>query len=646
MLAPTSRVRVADNSDAPVTARDDRLGHTAPLMHEVLAHAAALLCLVAALVLPGHALERAWLRGADLDGLRLLARIALGIACWMLALFALAALGAMRPALLWTLAAAFAAAALAAQLRFGPARGEPLDLAYLAAVALASAPFWVQTLGYQVGGDAATYHLTLPKLYLAAGGFTPVPISVYAIWPHATELLFALAMALRDYALAGALHTAFGALSLYAVYAACRAAGRPAAGWLAAPLALANPVFLFEMGIAYVDLAYAFFLAAGVVFMARALRTRAVDAGALALAGVCAGALAAIKLNGVLGSAALAALALPRALTLVRDGDAKRAAQLVFCFAAPLLALWLPWLARSAALTGNPVYPFLYGAFGGPDWSDALAAQFAAWQRGIGMGRAPADYALLPLRVLLAGGPDYAHFGGRLGVHWLLLVPLAGALGRREPLVRASLGVSAVYFALWALGSQQMRFLIPLLPLLALACAVSLDVGVERIAAGQTAAVRQALRASVLVLALAFALLVARPHYSQALAVLPALRADAQARRDAAALPVFRWIAASLPPDAKLLLLDANQTFFVPREALADSFFEASQLADWLRDAQSPDEVRARLAARGVTHVLRDRRRDWGIAWPPALLLLLRDDGRAQRRYLSPDGRIEVWELR
>ena len=139
---------------------------------------------------------------------------------------------------------------------------------------------------------------------------------------------------------------------------------------------------------------------------------------------------------------------------------------------------------------------------------------------------------------------------------------------------------------------------------------------------------------------------VARPHYAQALDVLPLLRADASMRRDAAVEPVFRWIAASLPPDARLLLLDANSTFFVPREALADSFFEASQLADWLRDAQTPDEVRARLAARGVTHVLRDRRRDWGIAWPPALLELLRDDGRAQRRYLSPDGRVEVWELR
>jgi hypothetical protein len=615
-------------------------------MHEVLAHAAALLCLVAALILPGHALERAWLRGADLGGLRALACAALGIACWMLALFALASAGALRPTPVAALALGFGAAAWLARRRFGAARGEPLDLPFLAAAAFATAPFWLAALGYQAPGDAATYHLSLPKRYLAAGGFTAVPMNVYAFWPHATELLFALAMLLRDHALAAALHTAFGALALWAVFAACRAAGRPAAGWIAAPLALANPVFAFELGVAYVDLAYAFFFTAGVVFMARALRSRPADPGAVSLAGVCGGALAGIKLTGALGAAAIALLALPRAVSLLRAGEARRVGALALCFALPLCALGLPWLARSALATGNPVYPFCYATFGGPDWSPALAARFAEWQRDIGMGRGPLDYALLPLRVLLEGGADYAHFGGRLGAHWLALVPLACALGWREPLVRAALAASGAYFALWAAGSQQARFLIPLLPLLALACAMALDAAVDRFASARPAGVRRALRLALGALALFLALANVRAHYAQALAALPALRADASARRAAAVDPVFRWIDAALPRDARLLLLDTNQTFFLEREALADSFFEASQLADWLRGAQSEDEIAARLAARGISHVLRDRRRDWGIDWPPALLALLGDETRATRRYLSPDRRVEVWELR
>jgi hypothetical protein len=38
--------------------------------------------------------------------------------------------------------------------------------------------------------------------------------------------------------------------------------------------------------------------------------------------------------------------------------------------------------------------------------------------------------------------------------------------------------------------------------------------------------------------------------------------------------------------DAKLLLLDANQSFFLEREALANGFLDASQLADWLPDGR------------------------------------------------------------
>jgi hypothetical protein len=612
-------------------------------MHEVLAHAAALTCLVAALAAPGHALERAWLRGADLDGLRAPARMALGCAVWMLALFALAALGALRPAPVAVLALTFAALAAVAHGRWHVAsRREPLGLGFLVAAAALTAPFWLRALDYQVAWDAGAYHLTLPKRYLAAGGFTPLPLNVYAIWPHATELLFALAMLVRDYALATALHTAFGVLSLWVVHRACGAAGHPAAGWLAALFALANPVFAFELGVAYVDLVYAFFFTAGVVFMARALQGPLVDAGALALAGVCGGALAGVKLSGALGAAAIGALALPRALRLIRAGRARDAAALALRFTLPVLLLWLPWAARSTLATGNPVYPFLYDVFGGPDWNAALGAQLTEWLRGMGMGREPLDYARLPWRVLLEGGPDYAHFAGRLAPHWLVLVPLALGLGWREPLVRSALAACGVYFALWALGSQQMRFLIPMLPVLALACALALDAAIARFAPQRR---RAALRVAACAVALAGALFVMRPHYEAAFASLRTLRVDPSARRAAAVDPAYRWVAATLPRDAKLLLLDTNQTFFLEREALADNFFEVSQLADWLRDAETPDAVQARLAARGITHVLRDARRDWGIAWPPALEALLRDEARARSRYRSPDGRVAVYEL-
>jgi len=613
-------------------------------MQEVLAHSAALAGLVALLFLPGYALERWTARGAELAGLRALARAALGSASWMLALFALAALQLLRPAALLAVALAFGALALAARLRFGGAR-EAQGGGFLAAAALATAPFWLGALDYGVAWDAGAYHLSLPRRYLAAGGFTALPLNVYAIWPHATELLFAPALLLRDHALATALHTSFGALALWAVYRACCAEGHPAAGWLAAPLALANPVLLFELGIAYVDLVSAFFFSAGIAFMARALRGPARSRGALALAGVCGGALAAVKINGVLGTAALASLALPRALALARAGELRALGRDALAFAAPAALLWLPWLARSAALTGDPLYPLLYPILGGPDWSPALAQRFGDWQRGIGMGRGALDYALLPLRVALAGGQDYGHFAGRIGAHWLLCIPFAVAFGRSQPLVRAALAASALYFALWALGSQQMRFLVVILPPLALATALSFEHALARLPRARRGNPVPALRTAAGALALALLLHFGSQHFANALTALRGLRVEPELRRAAAVEAHWHWANRWLPPDARVLLLDTNQTFFLEREALADSFFEASQIADWLGPARDPAAVRARLAERGVTHVLRDRRRHWGIAWPPALLQLLDDPARARRLYRSADARVEVFAL-
>jgi hypothetical protein len=332
----------------------------------------------------------------------------------------------------------------------------------------------------------------------------------------------------------------------------------------------------------------------------------------------------------VLGAAVLALLALPR--------GGRRTA---LAFGVPCLVLWLPWLAHSARLTGNPVYPFLPAVFPTPDWSPALGEQFARWQRGIGMGRGALDYALLPVRVLTSGGPDYAHFGGRLGLHWLALAPLAAWLGRREPLVRIALAACALYFAAWALGSQQLRFLIPLLPPLAMACAFAVDAALDRLGAER----RVAARACAAALAAAIAAFAVHAHYAAAGSALRALRSDAAARRAAAEEPVFRWANQALPADARVLLLDTNQRFFLERDALADSFFEASQLADWLAGADDADAAAARLRERGVTHVLWDRRRDWGIRWPSGLRALLADGERAPRRWRSADGRVEVFEL-
>jgi len=209
-------------------------------------------------------------------------------------------------------------------------------------------------------------------------------------------------------------------------------------------------------------------------------------AASLVLAGIACGVLAGSKWTGVFGALCLLPLLW---IYQARDGRCAPAGSIrarlqpTLQFALPCVLLAVPWYVRSAVQTGDPLYPLLYDWLGGPDWSSGLTKKLLAWQNSIGMGRTLGDYLLLPVRVALKGNIDYQSFGARLNPLWLGGVPLALALGRTLPTVRRALGASGIYFVFWALSSQQSRFLLPILPLLALSAGLAVDRALERLPA-------------------------------------------------------------------------------------------------------------------------------------------------------------------
>jgi hypothetical protein len=581
------------------------------------------------------------------DGYRGLERWTLGLAVAVAILFVLAAVQAFAG---WVLGVA-GATALAAGWR---ARGPQTDpraapervLAVLTALGAACllAPVFLLAINPTVLFDAAVYHLTLPRLYLEHGGFRPLEMSLFAVWPHGFQLLYAPALLLGGPGLAKLLHFGCGLLLCLALWQACRR-GEPERGGLAGLLAVAlflgSGVVLWEMTVAYVDLAHALLFFSAFLFLERAQADLAPRQ--LRVAGLVAGAAAVTKVSSLLF---LAPLVVPLAAGWLaarrrgqRDGEIAR--RVALHFALPVLAFWLPWTLRAWWQTGNPVYPFFWSTFGGPDWSADLQARFQAWQASIGMGRDAADYLLLPLRIFLAGGEGYDRFDGTLAPYLLFLLPPALWAARRPGLARQALAAFALYFALWALSSQQTRFLLPALPLLALALAL----GLTELTAPWLATPARCKVAGLLVAAiwLADGLPRHRELLDKGLRHWPIYRdarfAAAAADPNAAA-PEFYGPLAALPPSAKVLLLNTNKAYYVPREFLADTAFEASQISDWLR-GKPVEGVAEALAGRRVSHVLLFGRRHLA-DYPPGLLQLLDDPTHARPLWRSRD---QVWEL-
>ena len=125
-----------------------------------------------------------------------------------------------------------------------------------------------------VSWDADTYHLTVPRLYAENQGFFRIPFNVYSNWPMNIEMLFLMAMVLKDFVSAKLIHFGLGLLLVTATVTVSRQGRRTGTGVVAALLLLANPVVLYEMKTAYIDVAYAFFLFLAFAHLSGALAGR------------------------------------------------------------------------------------------------------------------------------------------------------------------------------------------------------------------------------------------------------------------------------------------------------------------------------------------------------------------------------------
>lgn len=304
----------------------------------------------------------------------------------------------------------------------------------------------VNALAPPVGWDALAYHLAIPRLYLDADAVRRIPWLLQSYWPHLLELLYTVPLALGQESLAAFLHAAVSAALVFTVYRVGREEGGEAAvGWTAAALLAAQPVFLEVAAEPHCDGALALFHLLACLALWR--WSKEGGAGLLAAAGLCSGLAAAVKLQGLALTGAL--------LVWLLLAPHRRAGAAAFLFWAALPAA--PWYLKTWLASGNPVWPFYSGLLGGRSSPELVAeglVRLSAW-------RFPRDAGLL-----WRYGPQF------------LLLPAAGlaalAAGRGSrlpPRVAFLFLVTAPLILITARYHEGWRYLLPLMPAIALAAA-------------------------------------------------------------------------------------------------------------------------------------------------------------------------------
>jgi hypothetical protein len=453
--------------------------------------------------------------------------------------------------------------------------------------------------------DVLSYHLQLPREWLAGGRLEPLAHNVYSYLPGYMEAAFmhvgAMSFARGEDGLIGGegdrlvacqlVHVGYSLLAAWLTARATRRVAGDAAGPVAFGLVVLTPWVVVTGSMAYNEMAVCAMLACGLL--------AASETGLAAwkrglVVGLLAGIAASAKPTG------LFFVGVPLGLLLLGLGRVREWPALVGAGAAAGIAVMLPWLWRNFDSSGNPVFPFLASWFandqgGTGHWTAEQVARYAAAHRFDG-----GVLERLKLLVMPEEGGGWMAHRGMLHSQWGLLFPMillgaAGLLVRRGrellplPLLLIAAGLLAQIVLWLSVTHLQSRFLLPLVvPGAVLLAAAVVSLG-ERARKG---AVLIAVIPLVVQGAYAVSVFMGEPasaagNPNHMLAVGPTLRTgeffrDAPREQIAAAVSQGSpelFVNLGLPPEAKVMLLGDATPLFYRRSVVYRTTYDASPLS-------------------------------------------------------------------
>ncbi len=453
--------------------------------------------------------------------------------------------------------------------------------------------------------DSIAYHLADPKMYLQAHRILYIPWEDHSNFGFTAEMWYLYGLLVAGFPLAKLFHFACGVGTCVAVYALGARQLSPAAGKFSALLLASTPIVFWEAGTAYVDLATAFFTTLTLLALGQGMTLR--DPRWLRLSAVLMGLTLSTKATA-LGTLGLLALGLLVWRLHGLQEAPVAAVKSVVLWGLLALVVGSPWLVKSAILTGNPVYPFFYGVFGGRGWSQFAADYYTQWNAGFGMGHSLSDIALLPWNFIMFLLPGHLTaypkpFNDRQLVVGAYTPVLLGALF--FPVFVRGATAAVKVLALFALGSlllwagtmQYVRYLLPTLPVLCLlagyvlvqACQLRLPSGYALAALG--------------VCSLAFSLFVgASLLAAEAPVVFGQVTRDDYITQGFEPYPAMQFINTELPANSKIVMYGTPLGFYCGKPYLWGEPTHGTTIPyDTFRSA---DDLRACLHKLGVTHIL------------------------------------------
>lgn len=507
-------------------------------------------------------------------------------------------------------------------------RPATFDKCLFALIAVPLGIAFISALAPPIAKDTLLYHFSVPKAFIEQHGnafiegniasYLALGTEMHVVWGR---LLGGMLNERAAEVAGGAVVFMFFPLLLSAVYGWARQAGISIRGALVATLMVAAiPTAYHVASSGYIDLSLALYVTLAVYSLTRWWKT--LSTSSMVLMAVFLGGALALKLTAVFVIAAFALVVLLRARDAKNPvaiapgsdadpGSAMSSGKIVAMgFGALVLAgvIASPWYLRNWAATGSPVFPFYMsiwkGTANGWDVERSNLFQTMNSQYG-GADINKTNYLMSPFRVSVAAQPENPElYDGVLGAAFLIGLPiLIWAFWKKKLADEFAIaaGVGAIVYLFWLFSSPQLRYLLPIAPLLAVAIVGAIESIFED--AGSRAAAKYSLMAASVV-----AILTSVAWFCQKAplrVVLGGETRDQYLTRNIDYYPYYHEINSNTDQGAKVWLINMRRdTYNIDRPVLSDYLFEDWTLRKLVWESRNTSELKAKAAELGVKYIL------------------------------------------
>jgi len=563
--------------------------------------------------------------------------LSLGLGNGMLgtAVLAMGLSGLLHPALLWCLYLVPLAPAVLAMraasprlvaFRDGVREGMRsfgfIEWSLLLFTAFIAVTNWLPALEPEWFYDSLVYHLAVPEQYLIEHKVWYLSHTFFSNFPFLQEMQYMLLLVVSNEMAGKVLHCTDGVLAAVAVYCLARPFMSRRAALLAAAVSMSQPTMRFLSHVTMVELKVTLFQVLSVMAFFRAMRWLKPEAprGAwLLVAGWFMGFAQGTKYLGLFSSAIVLGWFVTEGVAARRSvGRWLAGREARWLLAAVLWAsLWTgSWLGKNWLFTGDPVFPMMRNAFPPLHWDQRCYDRWMFDNKKYGTGHgSPLDWIKRPLEpetrtemlswlnMPVDASTDVSLFGTfTLNPFALLFIPVLFLVRGMPPGIRFLGGYSGVYFVVWAVSSQQTRFLHPMIAPGAVAIAwVVSQAGRNSPAAG--GAIRIA----------AFWVLLnsvyGQFHNRQTNNALVPFVTGYLDRGAILRMGVNYYEAAekassTVAPGNRLLFVGGDESFYFRCRRIAPSIYDRAFIGELAKVSSGPDDLLRRLRRRKVTHML------------------------------------------